>query len=259
MQKYLNEAMQAAQAAGAFIEQSADAIGKVDYKGRTDLVTDVDRTSEEIIIDHIQQAFPGHDILAEESGQETSSHEYRWVIDPLDGTTNYVHKYQHYAVSIALQHNSETIIGLVYNPRSSEMFTAIRGEGAWLNKKKIHVSSIDVLRQSLLSTGIPYELSDRWHKSIDLFKLFYYQSHGVRRDGSAALDLCYVAAGRFDGFWELDLQPWDVAAGMLIVQEAGGAVTRFDGSDPSLSDKEILATNGKIHKAMRDVIATVPF
>jgi len=259
MQKFLNVAINAAQFAGTYIEQSADELGKVDYKGRADLVTDVDRTSEGIVMEHIHQAFPDHDILAEESTQDQRSHEFRWVVDPLDGTTNYVHKYQHYAVSIALQHHDETIIGVVYNPRSKEMFTAIRGEGACLNDMAIHVSKTDELNQALLSTGIPYEISVRWHKSMDLFKLFYSQTHGVRRDGSAALDLCYVASGRFDGFWELDLNPWDVAAGILIVQEAGGVISQFDGSESTIYDDEILASNGRIHEKMRDVINTVPY
>ena len=258
MRKYLDTAIKAAQCAGTFIEQSRGELGNVDYKGRADMVTDVDRASEDILIDQIRSAFPSHAILAEESNSKENTAEFRWIIDPLDGTTNYVHKYQHYAVSIALQQHGETIVGLVYNPHSDEMFTAIKGEGARLTQNRMHVSSSDVLSRSLLSTGIPYEMSDRWHKSMDLFKMFYSRTHGVRRDGSAALDLCYVAAGRFDGFWELDLHPWDVAAGMLIVEESGGKVSRFNGSESSIFDDEILASNGKIHEQMQDVIRMVP-
>ncbi|MCF7803488.1 MAG: inositol monophosphatase [Candidatus Marinimicrobia bacterium] len=258
MNELFQVALNAAQVAGDHIEKSAGKLGSIDYKGRADMVTDVDRTSERLIVESIHETFPDHDILAEESDVEQSDAETRWIIDPLDGTTNFVHGYQHYAVSIAVEQNGELVIGIVHNSKDGELYSAIRGQGAFLNKEPIQVSSTEKLSSSLLSTGLPYKVSERWYKSMELFKLFYYRSHGVRRDGSAALDLCYVASGRFDGFWELDLNPWDVAAGTLILQEAGGTVSKFDGSGSTIFDGEILASNGKIHQAMQDVIGLVP-
>lgn len=258
MEELYDAAVTAAKAAGKFVQKQVSQFKQVDRKGRTDLVTNIDRESESMIIQHISERFPEHAIIAEEKDYEKRDHDYRWVIDPLDGTTNYVHGYRHYAVSIALHVRREPTIGVVFDPANNEMFTAIRGRGSFLNDQQIQVSANSQLLNCMLATGIPYEIEERWHRSFDLFKRFYYSTQGVRRDGSAALDMCYVAAGRFDGFWEYNLHPWDVAAAMLIVQEAGGKVSDFRNRKSSIFDTEILATNGKIHDSMLNVIQKYP-
>lgn len=259
MEELYDAAVTAAESAGEFIQEQVSQIKQVNHKGRADLVTNIDRESESMIVDLISTRFPEHAIIAEEKDYEKRDHDYRWVIDPLDGTTNYVHGYRHYAVSIALHIKREPTIGVVYDPANEELFTAIRGRGAFLNDEKLSVSETTKLVNSMLVTGIPYDLDERWHRSFDLFKAFYYRTHGVRRDGSAALDMCYVASGRFDGFWEYNLHPWDVAAAMLIVQEAGGKVSDFQDSKSSIFDTEVLATNGKIHQTMLEVIQQFPW
>jgi myo-inositol-1(or 4)-monophosphatase len=244
----------AARLAGKYIIDSMSNLGRVDEKGRADLVTSVDRGSEEIIIREIHKKYPDHAILAEESGEEASTGDFRWVVDPIDGTTNFVHGYPFFCVSIAVQRREETVAAVVFDPFHGEMFSAIKDQGAFLNQGRVSVSPTPDLSHSLLATGFPYRAGEEWQHSMALFKGFYSRTHGVRRDGAAALDLCYVAAGRFDGFWEYELNPWDVAAGLLIVQEAGGVTSDFQGRHSSILDKQILATNGKIHEEMLGVI-----
>ena len=231
---------------------------KVEYKGDADLVTAADRASEVLIRERIQQQFPGHDVLGEEQGLNDQGSDYRWYVDPLDGTTNFAHGYPVFCVSMALERRSPgergdgqgvRIAGVVYDPTRDELFSAEQRKGAQLNGEKIHVSQIAKLNESLVATGFP---SHKRHKNPNIH--FYHQitlrTHGVRRAGSAALDLCCVASGRFDGFWEFNLNPWDTAAGVLIVEEAGGQVSRFDGSPFELNSHETIASNGLIHEAL---------
>jgi myo-inositol-1(or 4)-monophosphatase len=226
---------------------------KIEYKGEADLVTAADRASEALIRERVGKQFPGHDILGEEQGLHDRGSEYRWYVDPLDGTTNFAHGYPVFCVSMALEHRSEKearrIAGVVYDPTRDELFCAAEGKGAQLNGKAIHVSRATQLMECLLATGFP---SHKRHKNPNIF--FYHQitlrTHGVRRAGSAALDLCNVACGRFDGFWEFNLNPWDTAAGALIIEEAGGKVSRFDGSRFELDSRETLASNGLVHEAL---------
>lgn len=258
MKALLETAKILAREAGEMIRQSGSNLGKVDYKGRADLVTDVDRKAEEIILCGIRKSYPDHAVLAEESGENEVQSDFRWVIDPIDGTTNFVHGYPFFCVSIAVQHHRETVAAVVFDPMHDELFSALKGEGAFLNEKPLAVSAANELSKSLVATGFPYRLGDRWQHSMDLFEAFYLDSHGVRRDGAAALDLCYVAAGRFEGFWEYELQPWDVAAGLLIVQEAGGRTTDFQDRPSRIDDRQVLASNGLIHDQMLQVIRAHP-
>ena len=226
---------------------------KFEYKGDADLVTAADRAAETLIRERITQLFPSHDVLGEEQGLNDQGSDYRWYVDPLDGTTNFAHGYPVFAVSLALEHRGaeqeRRIAGVVYDPTRDELFTAEQGRGAHLNGNPIHVSKITQLKECLVATGFP---SHKRHRNPNIH--FYHQitlrTHGVRRAGSAALDLCNVASGRFDGFWEFNLNPWDTAAGVLIVEEAGGKVTRFNGSAFRLDSSETLASNGLIHDAL---------
>ena len=222
------------------------------------MVTDVDRRAEEIILDGIRRAYPDHAVLAEESGKNETQSDYCWIVDPLDGTTNFVHDYPFYCVSIAVQYHQETVAAVVLNPVMGELFSAIKGGGAHLNGNPITVSSTSELSKTLLATGFPYQIGESWQHSMTLFESFYRNCHGVRRDGAAALDLCYMAAGRFDGFWEYELQPWDVAAGLLIVQEAGGKTTDFQDNPSGIYDGQVLASNGRIHDEMLRVMRKHP-
>ena len=231
---------------------------KIEYKGDADLVTAADRASEALIRERIAKLFPKHDVLGEEQGLNDQGSDYRWYVDPLDGTTNFAHGYPVFCVSMALEHrvaNSGSsgegtrVAGVVYDPTRDELFSAELGKGAHLNGKPIHVSKAGTLKECLLATGFP---SHKRHKNPNIH--FYHQitlrSHGVRRAGSAALDLCNVASGRFDGFWEFNLNPWDTAAGVLIVEEAGGKVSRYDGSPFEIDSRETLASNGLVHDAL---------
>ncbi len=240
--------------AGALLLQYFHQGLKIEYKGDADLVTAADRASEVLIRERIGKQFPSHDVLGEEQGLNDRGGEYRWYVDPLDGTTNFAHGYPVFGVSMALERRSsgstgERIAGVVYDPTRDELFTAEKGRGAHLNGKAIHVSKATQLKECLVATGFP---SHKRHKNPNIF--FYHQitlrTHGVRRAGSAALDLCNVACGRFDGFWEFNLNPWDTAAGALIVEEAGGKVSRFDGSAFQLDSRETLASNGVVHEAL---------
>ena len=219
-----------------------------------DLLTIADIESESFIIDRIKTTYPEHHIIAEESNITEGNSEYRWVIDPLDGTTNYVHNLPIFAVSMGLQHKEETILGVVYNPAADKCFFAEKKSGAFLNDKPIHITSTITLTNSLLVTGFPYIHDDRLEKGFELFKTLYCKTQGIRRLGAAALDFCFVAMGRFDGFWEFGLQPWDVCAGAIILEEAGGKVTDWDNSPMPFSGKRVLATNGHVHSEMMEVL-----
>ncbi len=221
----------------------------VEYKGEADLVTIADREAEALIRKRIRGHWPSHDILGEEEGLVDTGSEYRWYVDPLDGTTNFAHGFPVFCTSIALEHKGARIAGVVYDPTRDELFAAEQGGGAYLNQRRIQVSKTAKLAESLLGTGFP---SYKRHKNPNIH--FYHQltlrSHGVRRAGSAALDLCCVASGRFDGFWELNLNPWDTAAGVLLVEEAGGKVSDFLGGPFQIASHETLATNGILHSAL---------
>jgi myo-inositol-1(or 4)-monophosphatase len=223
----------------------------VEYKGEADLVTVADRKSEALIRERIRERWPDHDILGEEEGLKDTGSDYRWYVDPLDGTTNFAHGFPVFCVSMALEHKGTRIAGVVYDPTRDELFLAERGRGAFLNQQPIHVSKIGKLAECLVATGFP---SHKRHKNPNIF--FYHQitlrTHGVRRAGSAALDLCYVACGRFDGFWEFNLNPWDTAAGVLIVEEAVGKVTDFSGGPFQIDSRETVASNGLVHAALVD-------
>ncbi|MBI4373900.1 MAG: inositol monophosphatase [Deltaproteobacteria bacterium] len=224
------------------------------FKGEINLVTEVDKRCEAMIIKKIRKNYPDHDILAEESGEaRATGSEYKWIIDPLDGTTNYSHGYPLFCTSIGIEYRGKIVVGVVYEPNLNELFYAVRGKGACLNRRRIHVSKIKKLSRALLSTGFAYNVHEVQANNLDHFRNFIMTSQAVRRDGVAATDLCYVACGRFDGFWELGLYPWDVAAGSLIVQEAGGRVTHFNGSPADIYSKEIAASNGTIHREMLQV------
>lgn len=222
----------------------------------TDLVTETDKKAEQVIIDDILAKFPNHNILAEETGETTSNSEYLWVIDPLDGTTNFVHGLSPYCVSIALLKNDKPLLSVISELPSENLFWAIKGHGAFCNGDKISVSKRSSIRDSLLITGFSYQHDSKWETNMKLFKHFTKISHGVRRIGSAAADLCYIACGQADGFWEIGLYPWDSAAGILLVQEAGGKVSRMDGNPYNIYNKHILATNSLIHDEMVDQMSS---
>ena len=227
---------------------------KVELKGEINLVTEVDRICERRIIEIIAEAFPEHNILSEETPMPEGPSPYRWIIDPLDGTTNYAHGYPFFCTSVALELEGEIVLGAIYDPLLDELFTAQQEEGAFLNGEKITVSATERLTEALLCTGFPYDLRESSVNNLDHFNNFIMEAQAIRRDGSAALDLCYVAAGRFDGFWELKLNAWDVAAGTLIVEEAGGVVTDFKGGPLDIYGQETLASNGRIHGEMVRVL-----
>ena len=224
------------------------------HKGVTDLVTDVDRACEDAILATIRARFPHHDIVAEETPAERTGARHVWFVDPLDGTVNFAHAYPFFSASVGLAVDGELVVGAVYDPLKEELFTAERGAGAHLNGRRLRVSDADALIHSLLVTGFPYDVRDDVETKVRLFKRFMAEAQAVRRDGSAALDLCYLAAGRIDGFWEERLNVWDMAAGNLLVEEAGGRVSRFDGSPIGLRHDEIVASNGALHEAMLDVL-----
>ncbi|MEW6684671.1 MAG: inositol monophosphatase family protein [Candidatus Edwardsbacteria bacterium] len=243
---------------GKFLLENFGRRSRIDYKGEINLVTTVDRESEKKIIKIIQKEFPDHQILTEESSPcpdlSGRARPYCWLIDPLDGTTNYAHGFLVFCVSIAVEYEREIILGAIYNPVLDELFFAEKGKGAFLNGKKIKVSSTKKLTKSLLATGFPYDIRESRINNLDHFANFALKAQAIRRAGSAALDLAYVACGRFDGFWELKLFPWDMAAGSLLVSESGGRVTNFRGEKFSVYVPECLATNGKIHQEMIKIL-----
>ena len=227
---------------------------RIDKKGAIDLVTEADKASEEIIIETLRSAFPDHGIVAEESGGTLSADGYQWIIDPLDGTTNFAHGLGLFAISIALLDQSHPVVGIVLEPRQGDLFTAVKGKGAQRNGHSINVSPINTLGDSLLVTGFPYNLHDYFDTIMQRFNKCLKASQGVRRLGSAAIDLCYVACGRFEAFWEENLQPWDTAAGVLIADEAGGTVSDYQGRPFALNQKQILATNSHLHQEMMHLL-----
>ena len=248
----LNFIKQVALDAGTVLVQRLGS-ARITNKGDIDLVTEADIAAEELIIDRIRSYYPRHGILAEESGEavtvgDTAS-EWRWVIDPLDGTTNYAHGYPCFCVSIGVEHNGILEFGVVYDPMRNELFAAERGQGATLNDRQIRVSDVEELSKAMLVTGFPYNVRERPDFARE-FVMFTMNAQAVRRDGSAAIDLAYVACGRFDGFWEDGLNPWDMAAGVLLIQEAGGRVTNYNDEPLSIYTKKVLATNGLVHQTM---------
>lgn len=251
---YLDYAIKTARKAGEFIIKRLGKVESISYKGRINLVTDVDKLSEEVIVKSLKKAFPEHSFLAEEIYTKETNSTFKWIIDPLDGTTNYAHGFPFFSVSIALQKEREIILGIVYDPTRNEMFTAIKSRGSYLNKKRIYVSKVTRLERAFLATGFSYNIKDAKENNIEHFTNFIYRAQAIRRAGSAALDLAYVACGRFDGFWELDLKPWDTAAGTLLVKEAGGRVSDFSGKPHPLYTSEVLASNRRIHKDMIKIL-----
>ncbi len=254
MSDALKLAVEAALAAGRIQKERSGRVGEIQYKGEINLVTEVDFLCEKEIIASIKTQFPDHAILAEESGATKGDADHLWIIDPLDGTVNYAHGYPCYCVSIGYQCRGEVVVGVVYNPCLDELFVAEKGKGATLNDNPISVSSTTQLKQSLLATGFAYDINESSNNNLDHFTHFIKACQALRRPGSAAMDLCYTAMGRFEGFWELKLHPWDYAAGWLMVEEAGGKVTRFDGSPLQMGDRSILTSNGHIHSAVVDVL-----
>lgn len=255
----LQTAVSAGRAAGKLLLEYAQSGFRIHHKNPINLVTDADHAAEQLIIGHIRAQFPEHRFLAEEQGCiEQSPSPYLWIIDPLDGTTNFAHGYPAYCVSIGLEYRGHCILGVVFDPSRNELFTAIEGSGAQLNSRPIHVSSTVSLGDSLLVTGFAYDIRETPRNNLDHFAKFALKAQGLRRTGSAALDLCYVAAGRFDGFWEVRLNPWDMAAGSVIVREAKGQLTDFSGKDLSIYGQELVASNSHIHQAMLRVLHEKP-
>ena len=248
----LSVAREAALEAGKFLKYNLGKVRHIERKfgQETNLVTEIDKGAEALIIKKIKQHYPSHDILAEESGSHKLQSEYRWIIDPLDGTTNFTHGLPIFSVSIGVELNGTIIAGAIYDPSADELFTAEKGGGAFLNGKRIHVSSADTLINSLLVTGFPYNVKENPGHAVEHFVNLLMAGQGVRRLGSAALDLAYIAAGRLDGYWEVHLNPWDKAAGMLLVAEAGGVVTDFKNNPANVYEPQTLASNGKIHQQM---------
>lgn len=255
----LQAAVEASQAAGTLLLRYAATGFQIEYKNPINLVTDADRAAEQCVIDRLKTRFPDHHFLAEERGlDEEGSSPYRWIIDPLDGTTNFAHGYPAYCVSIGLEYEGRCIMGVVFDPSRNELFTAIEHRGACVNGRPIHVSNTQALDSSLLVTGFAYDIRETKRNNLDHFVKFALKAQGLRRTGSAALDLCYVAAGRFDGFWEVRLNPWDMAAGSVIAREAGGRLTDFGGNDLSIYGQELVASNGRIHEAMLALLNQAP-
>ena len=250
MEPFKRLAVQAAKKAGLLLKRRIAKKRKVDYKGVVNLVTEMDFLSEKIIVNEIRRRYPEHSFLAEEKNTKEEDSPYRWIIDPLDGTTNYAHTFPIFCVSIALEKQGEVVLGVVYDPLRNELFVAEKGKGSRLNGRKVRVSSTPKLSQGLLATGFPYDLRESKVNNFDHFRNFALRVHAVRRTGSAALDLCYVAAGRFDGFWEMKLGAWDLAAGCLMVREAGGKTTDFLGNPLGLDGRRVLASNSRIHREM---------
>ncbi len=247
----IDKVIKAANEAGEIIRESFGKNFLVEQKTNlSDLVTEVDKKAEETIINFIRKEFPTHGILAEESGSQKNTSEYLWVVDPLDGTTNFAHGFPIFAVSIGVQKNGETVCGVVYDVMRDEIYSAEKGSGSFRNGQKLKVSTNDDLRKSMLVTGFPYNIAENPDNAFERFIACLKNVRAVRRLGSAALDFCYVAAGAFDAFWEVYLHPWDICAGKLLVEEAGGFVTNFEGGTIDIYSKQILASNNKIHSNM---------
>lgn len=250
MQKYRARAVELAKEAGELQRARLWQPLQIEHKGSIDLVTEVDKASEALLVGGLQKTFPEHDFLAEEHVYADRGASHKWIIDPLDGTTNFAHGFPWFAVSMALEIDGQICLGVVYHPMMHELFCAVKGEGAELNGDRLQVSNRAPLQQSLLATGFPYDSATDRENNFVHFINFQMSCRGIRRAGAAALDLAYVAAGRIDGFWESKLKPWDVAAGALLVSEAGGRVSAFDGADYSVYKHRIVASNGRIHDEM---------
>ncbi len=255
MHPMLNIAIRAARISGDLIQRSSEKVSKltVNKKSKNDFVTEVDLMAEQEIIKIIKTAYPDHSILAEESGETPGNH-YTWVIDPLDGTTNYLHGYPQYAVSIALKNKGKTEVGVIYDPLRDELFTAEKGGGAMLNNRRLRVSKQIDLSTALLGTGFPFKYPEHLDTYLKMFKDLTNKTAGIRRAGSAALDLAYVALGRLDGFWEIGLKEWDLAAGVLLIQEAGGVATDFSFNENYAQSGNIITGNTKMHQAIYQTI-----
>jgi myo-inositol-1(or 4)-monophosphatase len=252
----LEIAIEAAVEAGKYLKANIDNIQHIEQKDgqETNLVTEIDKRSEQMIIERIKHDFPDHDFLCEETGKHNIKSEYRWIIDPLDGTVNYTHGLPLFCVSIGLEYKGTIQLGVVYDPSTNELFTAERGKGTYLNRERLQVTKTNKLIESMLVTGFPYNVKENPDHAIEHFKNFLMEAQAIRRLGSAALDICYVAAGRFDGFWEVNLHPWDIAAGVLILLEAGGMWTDFHGLQTNVYNPQMLASNGSIHQEMVRVL-----
>lgn len=253
----ITTAMEAAREAGQFLKHSVGKVRTIEVKqGEVrNLVSEIDKGSEERIIGMIRRRYPTHAILAEESGASATTADTRWIIDPLDGTTNFLHGVPIFSVTIGIEHKGEIVAGVVYDPNLDEMFSAERGSGAFLNGRRVTTSVSTELISSLLVTGFPYDLAADPGSAVEHFVEFLMAARGMRRLGSAAIDLAYVAAGRFDGFWEVNLNPWDMAAGALLVTEAGGTVSGYAGEPLNIYGKKVVASNGHIHPAMVNVLS----
>jgi myo-inositol-1(or 4)-monophosphatase len=254
----IDDIIEISKRAGSLIR---DGFGKslhIDYKTtEINLVTEIDKSSEKMIIDFIKKKYPSHSILAEEGGEVTNDSEYIWIVDPLDGTTNFAHGLPIFSVSIGLQKNNEPIAGVVYDVMRDVIYSAELGGGAFADSKQIRVSDTESLKQSLLVTGFPYNVAENPSGAFEIFTALTKNARGIRRLGSAAIDFCYLASGVFDGFWEVYLHPWDICAGKLIAEEAGGLVTDFDGNTIDIYSKKILSSNGKVHNQIIEVIKKV--
>jgi myo-inositol-1(or 4)-monophosphatase len=255
MQPMLNIAVRAARSAGEIILRSADKASHlaVDSKGKNDFATEIDRLAEKEIISIIKAAYPEHSILAEESG-EHAGNDFVWIIDPLDGTTNFIHGFPQYAVSIALKYKDRIEIGVVYDPQRDELFTAKRGGGAMLNNRRLRVTALTSMKGALIGTGFPFKVPQHLDAYLNMFLAITIDSAGIRRAGSAALDLAYLAAGRLDAFWEIELKEWDMAAGILLVKEAGGVATDFSFKDNYLASGNLIAGSPRMHQLMYQLI-----
>lgn len=251
---YLQLATDTARKAGALLKEHLGRVHEVDYKYKNSMVTEADKRSERLIVDTLLAAYPDHSIVAEEGSDVDNSDTHKWIIDPLDGTTNFLHTFPYFCVSIALEIEGTVETGVVYNPMTDELFTAERGKGALLNSAPVRPSRTARLTESLVVTGFSHEYPWYVHHSVDYLEGFIYSAEGIRRFGSAALDLCHVASGRTDGFWELGLHPWDIAAAALILEEAGGRVSNFSGETLDIYGIELLSSNGLIHTQMLEVI-----
>jgi myo-inositol-1(or 4)-monophosphatase len=255
MQPMLNIAIRAARSAGDLILRSSDDVGqlRIDQKGKNDFASEVDRAAEREIINIIRTAYPDHAILAEESGQHEGN-DFVWVIDPLDGTTNFLHGFPQYAVSIALKHKNKLEVAVIYDPLRDELFTAKRGGGAMLNNRRLRVTNQTSMKGALIGTGFPFKTDLHLDAYVGMFKAISMEAAGIRRAGAAALDLAYVAAGRLDGFWEIGIMEWDMAAGILLIKEAGGVVTDFSFNDNYLTSGNVIAGSPKMHQMLYQLI-----
>jgi myo-inositol-1(or 4)-monophosphatase len=256
MHPMLNIAVRAARRAGSIINRAAlgGEVLEVKAKRVNDYVTQVDRAAEEAIIEIVRRAYPAHGFLAEESGSSSKDAEYRWIIDPLDGTTNFIHGFPQYGVSIAIEHRGALAHAVVYDPLKNELFTASKGRGAFLNDRRVRVSKCARLQDALVGTGFPFKEQSRLDLYMQQLKRFMLTSAGVRRAGAAALDLAYVACGRLDAFWELGLSPWDMAAGVLLIQEAGGLVGNLEGESGFMDSGDICAATPKLFAALLEAL-----